>query len=198
MLGGTGQPVARGPHLAGVFSWTFQEDYLCGRRATLASMFDGGPAIVSKIGLSTIAMMLLTGWNNPGERAVAGVALGVAGVIVAGVIATLVVSFGGLALVFAAIFKSRDRRRREMEQGVLLLGQIRGCAGQWEGPRAGSQRSAVFNVTVAWCLRLPDGRVLEQQSQFSRNDLGRGERPMPPPGAPIAVLVRSPTEFMVL
>ena len=198
MYGGTGQPVARGPHLVGVFSWTFQEDYLCGRRATLTSMFEGGRSVLSQIGLSVIAVTLLTGWIDPDGRATGGVFLGVAGVIVLAVIAVLVVSFGAFALLFWTIFKAGDRRRREMEQGVLLLGQIRACAGQWQGPRASSQQSDVFRVDVAWCLRLPDGRVLEHQSRFDRNDLGRGDRPMPAPGAPIAVLARSPAELMVL
>lgn len=183
MLGGTGQPVARGAHLAGVFSWECEDDYLCGRSPSLRRWRLWSGLIVTAIFVGFVLSMitLVVPPDHP-ELLWLGGLIG----------AVTVVPLFGKALV-------DHGRRRRLEREGLYIGHIRACAGRKEYVSGHSDNwRRVFRVRVAWSLRLPDGRVLEQESTFDRDDLGRGERPMPPPGAPVAVLVRSPTEFMVL
>lgn len=186
MFGGHGQPVGRGPHLTGVFSWRSQEDYLCGRRDHLTSVLDGSLKVFAQLGVA-VALVVVT-WATFSDHARGTVGIAVGAILLLGL---------AILLPLLAIGLFSHQRRRDMLQGVLLLGHVRECVGRIERrTTANSGWREVYAVRVAWCLRLPDGQMLEQHSEFDRDDLNG--RPLPTPGAPIAVLVRSPSDWMVL
>jgi len=112
----------------------------------------------------------------------------------------LIISLGVVALIilvsgWAWSYNARIMKRLAGD-GTLLLGQILIVNGRWVTSGSGKNRSRSYKVTVAYRLRLPDGRLVDGQQTATRGDFAR--KALPIPGTPVAVLYVSDADKMLL
>lgn len=185
--GGTGRPVQRGPHLAGVFTINKANiKYLVGEKDRPASEFWGfivGIAITAiVIGIMFFAdtqerVRSMSSDRPPWEF-------------------ILPISIGFDFLLVVLMVRSSRQAKYFHENGQLLVGQIVSAHGRWVTTGSGKSRSRNYKVTLNYRIRLPDGEVRDASDTQNRNDLAR--QGVPEPGAPIAALVLPDTKKMRL
>lgn len=104
----------------------------------------------------------------------------------------------GLVMLIGGIFAIRNRQRmsRLAENGKILIGQATMVNGRWVSSGSGKSRSRSYKVTVAYAVRLPDGRTFTGQETATRGDLAR--KALPIPGTPVALLYVSDEDKLLL
>ena len=101
-----------------------------------------------------------------------------------------------IGIISVVSIRNARRMSRLSQTGSLLIGQASAVNGRWVSTGSGSSRSRSYKVSVAYRVRLPDGRTVNGQDTATRSDLARGVLPVP--GTPVAILYANDDDKMLL
>ncbi len=87
------------------------------------------------------------------------------------------------------------RMRRMRRDGQLIVGQLRGTYGEMIKRGSGKNRRTDYDVTAYYQFTNPNGRKIEGQSTFTRNDYKKKELPQ---AGSVAVLYVSGEDYLLL
>lgn len=202
ITGGTGRPIQRGPQHANVFTlYRNHIKYLTGQVDHIPHAKWG---YFLPIGIFVVTFVaVFVGFRAFGGMSGAGpdIGLGV-GNFMSNTFNAVMVLIGGVFLLISIIlllvlmWNVRKNRRYERE-ATLLLGQVMQSGGRWySSTDSDGHTSRNYRVTVAYRVRLPDGRTVDHQDTHNRNDLANAG--LPGPGAPVAVMVINPENMRLL